>query len=219
MLQSGLIRSSTSPFASPVLLVKKKDGSWRLCVDYRHLNSLTVKDGFPIPVIDELLDELGGAAVFSKIDLKSGYHQIRVADADIHKTAFCTHQGHYEFLSSVEYLGHIISEEGVATDHMKTAAMRQWPTPKTLKGLRGFLGLTGYYRKFVKHYGLIAKPLTDLLRKDSFKWSPAADEAFSNLKDAMCSTPILALPDYTKTFIVEADASGRGIGAVLMQAD
>ncbi|PWA47683.1 hypothetical protein CTI12_AA343190 [Artemisia annua] len=223
LLEAGVIKKSHSPFSSPIVMVKKKDNSWRMCVDYRQLNKQTVKDKFPIPIIEELIDELHGSKVFTKLDLRSGYHQIRMHEEDIVKTALRTHEGHYEFLvmpfgpsmeahvhhvetvletmrchklyanlskcvfgtGQVEYLGHMISAEGVATEPDKIKAMANWPMPANIKQLRGFLGLTGYYRRFIKAYATISKPLTQLLKKNAFSWNGDAQTAFEQLKQAM----------------------------------
>jgi hypothetical protein len=119
--------------------------------------------------------------------------------------------------SEVEYLGHLVGNVAVRVDSKKIEAMKDWTHSKTLKSLRGFPGLTGYYRKFVKNYGKIVAPLTELLKKNSFTWTPATTQSFQTLKMAMCTTPVLALPDFTMTFVLECDASGKGIGVVLMQ--
>ncbi|XP_041995688.1 uncharacterized mitochondrial protein AtMg00860-like [Salvia splendens] len=120
-------------------------------------------------------------------------------------------------VSTIDYLGHIIADGGLHTDPSKIAAISAWPTPTTVKQLRGFLGLTGYYRRFVKHYSIIVSPLIELLKKDGFVWSDGAKQSFEALKAAMCSTPVLRLPNFEVPFVVETDASDLGIGAVLLQ--
>lgn len=240
-----------------------------------------------MPVVEELLDEIAGAKWFSKLDLRSGYHQIRMVEADEEKTAFETHNGQYQFrvmpfgltnapatfqclmniifkkyarkfvlvfmddilvfsgtleehlkqvlqtlrenelyakmskccfvTQQLNYLGHVISDKGVSTDPEKTKAMEQWHQPTSFTELRGFLGLTGYYRKFVPHYGTLAKPLTSLLQLKTFQWTDTAQLAFQKMKIAMSSTPVLALPDFSKPFTIETDACDTGIGAVLCQ--
>ncbi|KAL0373214.1 UNVERIFIED_CONTAM: Retrovirus-related Pol polyprotein from transposon.6 [Sesamum calycinum] len=256
----------------------------------RALNAVTVRDRFPIPTVDELLDELHGATVFSKLDLRAGYHQIRLAPSDIHKTAFRTVDGHFEFLvmpfglsnacstfqavmndifrpllrsfvliffddilvyskdwpshllhlhqvlqvlsdhclfakfpkclfgvDSIDYLGHTISTNGLAADSSKLRVIADWPAPSSFTALHGFLGITGYYRRFVRNYASIAAPLTDLLKQSSFSWPPAAAAAFLALRAALLVISTLRLPDFSLPFEVTTDASQTAIGAVLSQ--
>ncbi|GJR76407.1 putative mitochondrial protein [Tanacetum coccineum] len=181
----GLLpRYSQSPYSSPIVMVKKKDGTWKMCVDYRQLNKYIVKDKFPILVVEELLDELKGAHFFSKLDLRSGYYQIRMHEDDIEKIAFRTHERHYFLVMPFgltnapstfqSLMNTVFKPKGISTDPFKIKAMQNCPTPVNVKQLRGFLGLTGYYRRFIRNYVIISKPLTTLLKKNSFAWNSSA---------------------------------------------
>jgi hypothetical protein len=275
LLQTNFIRPSSSPYSSPLLLVRNKDHTWRVCIDYRWFNSQTIKNKFPIPVIEDLLVELFGAKVFTKLDLRSSYYQIRMHPSDIHKTAFKTYFGHYEFIvmpfwltnalatfqalmnetfgpylrkfvlvffndiliysqneedhiehlkivlnllrtnslstkrskctfavPHVDYLGYIIGANGVSTDLSKISTIIAWPQPKSVTELRDFLGIYGYYRRFIKDFGIICKPLHDMLKKESFHWTELQTKAFNLLKHKMTSAHVLAFPDFSKPFIL-----------------
>ncbi|KAG7536993.1 Zinc knuckle CX2CX4HX4C [Arabidopsis suecica] len=291
LMERGHIRESMSPCAVPVLLVPKKDGSWRMCVDCRAINNITVKYRHPIPRLDDMLDELHGSSIFSKVDLKSGYHQIRMKEGDEWKTAFKTKQGLYEWLvmpfgltnapstfmrlmnhvlrayighfvvvyfddilvysksleehvdhlkmvlevlrkeklyanfkkctfgtDNLVFLGFVVSTDGVKVDEEKVKAIREWPSPKSVGEVRSFHGLAGFYRRFVKDFSTLAAPLTEVIKKNvGFKWEQAQEDAFQALKEKLTNAPVLSLPDFIKTFEIECDASGVGIGAVLMQ--
>ncbi|GJS90714.1 putative reverse transcriptase domain-containing protein [Tanacetum coccineum] len=291
LLERGFIRPSVSPWGAPVLFVKKKDGSMRLCIDYRELNKITIRNRYPLPRIDDLFDQLQGAKHFSKIDLRSGYHQLRVKEQDISKTAFRTRYGHYEFLvmpfgltnapavfmdlmnrvfhefldkfvivfiddilvfskskeeheehlrtvlqilrqeklyakfskcefwlSKVAFLGHIVSAEGITMDPAKVEAITKWPRPTSVTEVRSFLGLAGYYRRFVEGFSRLALPLTKLMRKgEKFVWNEEREKSFEELKQRLVSSPILTLPSGSGGFQIYSDASKKGLGCVLMQ--
>ena len=291
LLQRGLIEESDSPWASPIVLVKKKDGSQRLCVDYRKLNSVTVKDAFPIPRIDDTLDALAGATWFSTLDMSSGYWQVELTAEAAEKSSFVARSGLYKwkvmpfglcnapatferlmekvlsglqweialiylddvivfaktieeeiarlkivfqrfrdanlklkpkkcvlFQESVLYLGHRVSRDGVSTDPGKIRAVQEWPVPKNTTDVRSFIGLTSYYRKFVKGFADIARPLHKLMSKNVvFHWTDECQEAFQQLKTCLVSAPILAYPEAVGMFYLDTDASGTGLGGVLSQ--
>ncbi|GKA45399.1 putative reverse transcriptase domain-containing protein [Tanacetum coccineum] len=265
----GFIRPSSSPWGAPVLFVKKKDGSFRMCIDYRELNKLTVKNRYPLPRIDDLFDQLQGSSIYSKIDLRSGYHQLRVREQDVPKTAFRTRYGHYEFqvmpfgltnapavfmdlmnrvckpyldkfvivfiddiliyskdereheehlkailellkkeklyakfskcefwIPKVQFLGHVIDSRGIHVDPAKIESIKDWASPKTPTEIRQFLGLAGYYRRFIEGFSKIAKSMTKLTQKGiKFDWGEKEENAFQLIKQKLCSAPILALPE------------------------
>ena len=297
LLEKGLVEPSCSPYGAPVLFVKKKDGSMRMCIDYRKLNSCTIKNSYPLPRIDDLLDQLHGANVFSSLDLRSGYHQVRIKEGDEYKTAFRTQFGHYQFrvlpfglcnapatfqrlmndvfrrhinrfvlvylddvlvysrnpeehlahlravltllrqhklfikrskctfaMTSINFLGHVISDKGITMDPSKTKAILEWPdptgTPAQCKTqLKGFLGLANFHRRMVHHFAEPAAPLNALTaEKTEWVWNDAHKQAFAELKRRMTEAPIFVhAPHPTARFIVETDASLQATGAVLYQ--
>ncbi|XP_075483634.1 uncharacterized protein LOC142523788 [Primulina tabacum] len=216
LLDKRQIRPSVSPWGAPVLFVKKKDASMRLYIDYRELNKITIKNRYPLTRIDDLFDQLKGAAVFSNLDLRTGYHHLKVRVEDISKTAFRTRYGHYEF--TVMPFGHVISKEGVSVDPRKVEAITEWPKPKNATDIRSFLGLAGYYRMFVEGFPSIAVPLTKLTQKNSkFIWNENCEKSFQTLKEKLASTPVSILPEENKDFTIYSDASEDGLGCVLKQ--
>ena len=295
MQDTGVIRPSSSPWASPIVLVRKKDGSLRFCIDYRALNAVTKADTFPLPRIDDLLDQLGKSKYFSTLDLAAGYWQVRVHSDSQEKTAFITHQGLYEFRvmpfglcnapavfqqlmqrvimglnpeegpdfvavylddvlifsetledhlrhvrivieqvmatglklkpvkchfvrQEVEYLGHLITPDGLRPNSNRVAAVREFVTPRSVTETRQFLGLASYYRRFIPKFAKIAQPLHQLTKKGAqFDWTSESQTAFDRLKSELIQAPVLAYPDFNKDFTLETDASVRGLGAVLSQ--
>ncbi|GJV97029.1 putative reverse transcriptase domain-containing protein [Tanacetum coccineum] len=263
----GFIRPSTSPWGAPILFVKIKDRSFRMCIDYRELNKLTVKNHYPLPRIDDLFDQVQGSSVYSKIDLRSGYHQLRVRNEDIPKTAFRTRYGHYEFQvmpfgltnapavfmdlmnrvckpyldkfvivfiddiliysrNKEEHADHLriilelLRKEKLYAKFSKCNFWISIASPTTPTEIRQFLGLAGYYRRFIKDFLKIAKSLTKLTQKNKkYIWGKDQETAFQLLKQKLYEAPILALPEGNDDFVVYCDASLQGLGAVLMQRE
>ncbi|KAH0614368.1 uncharacterized protein H6S33_000004 [Morchella sextelata] len=292
-LTRGYICSSSSPAGAPVLFIKKKDGSLRLCVDYRALNALTVKNRYPLPLINDTLDRLKDTKIYTKLDLRNGYNQIRIKEGEEWKTAFQTRYGLFEYLvmpfgltnapatfqvfmndtlrthlddfctvylddilicsnteeehqrhfntildklqaaglhckpekcefhvDRTEYLGYIISGEGVTMATDKTKAIQEWKTPTSVHDIQVFLGFANFYRRFIRDYSKVVSPMTNILKKDAqFVWTPAADHAFNQLKEAFTTAPILKHFDPERACILETDASNFVAAAVLSQKD
>ncbi|CAB4420776.1 unnamed protein product [Rhizophagus irregularis] len=289
LLETGKIRESYSPWASPVTLAGKKSGNYRFCIDYRKLNAVTKSDAYPLPRIDELLDKYRTAKWFTSIDLAAGFHQVEMIEEDKEKTAFICSQGLYEYNvmpfglknapgtfqrlmdkvlkeyigefvvvyiddimiysknfeehlqhiekvlrkmretnltlklkkckfgeRNIEFLGHIVGKDGLQPDVKKVETINKIKPPQTIREVRSFLGLCSYYRKFIKNYSKIAKPITKLIKKDEeFRWGQEQQNAFKILKEKLTQKPILAHPDFEKEFILLTDASAEGLGAIL----
>eukprot|EP00731_Ephydatia_muelleri_P006907 Em0003g1155a len=256
MLHKDIIQPSQSPWASPIVLARKKDGSVRFCADYRKVNEVTRKDAYPLPRINGTLETLSDSKIFSTLDLASGYWQrlmdivltglqwtsclVYLDDIIVLGRTFTEHLSNLgsvfsrirdaglkikpekcSFLKEkVKYLGHIVSKEGIAADPEKTATVKTWPTPTRTKEVQQFLGLANYYRRFIKDFAQIAKPLHKLTeRTSSFLWTTECQKSFEILRHLLSSPPILSYPDFTKPFILDTDASNDGIGGVLSQLD
>lgn len=295
LLAQNLIHPSTSPYGAPVLLVKKKDGTMRMCIDYRALNHITIKNAYPLPRIDDLLDKIQGAKFFSSLDLLSGYHQLSLQPSDVPKTAFKTHVGLFEykvlsfgltnapsvfqsvmnnvfskhnmlnkfvlvymddililsktfeehlqhldkvfsvlqseglsvklkkcqfFQDELKFLGHVISPDGIKPDPDKIKTVDEYPLPQTQTELKGFLGLTNYFRRFIKNYASIVAPLNKHTSKATGKTVLLDDEAihaFHSIKDLLKTATLLAIPDFSKPFKLITDASQIGLGGILIQ--
>ncbi|UYV74293.1 hypothetical protein LAZ67_11002900, partial [Cordylochernes scorpioides] len=291
MIENHIVKPSESPWSSPVILVRKKDGTWRFCVDYRRLNKITKKDVYPLPRIDDALDSLAGSSYFSTVDLRSGYWQIEVDEKDREKTAFITPDGLYEFqvmpfglcnapatfermidsvLGSLKWnmclcylddivvyaptfeehlrrlqlvlsciqkaglslnhkkclfgsrrikiLGHLVDANGIHPDPDKVEAVSKFPRPRNISELKSFLGLCSYYRRFIENFADKARSLHDLLKTEKqFYWDAAQEKAFEVLKTALISEPVLGHFDESADTHLHTDASGHGIGAVLLQ--
>nr|GEU86455.1 hypothetical protein [Tanacetum cinerariifolium] len=233
----GFIRPSSSPWGAPVLFVKKKDRSFRMCIDYRELNKLTIKNRYPPPRIDDLFDELQGLQYFSKIDLRSKYHQLRVHKDDIPKTAFRACYGHFEFTvipfgltnapaTHEEHKVHLglvlelLKEEKLYAKFSNYEFWLREEAPRTPSEVRSFLRLTWYYRRFIENFSKIAKSLTILTQKSkTFDWGEEQERKFQTLKGKLCNALVLALSDGPEDFMVYCDASSLGLGCVLMQRE
>ncbi|KAK3768943.1 hypothetical protein RRG08_060379 [Elysia crispata] len=295
LLALEIISPSTSPYAAPIVLVRRKSGELRMCCDYRRLHEITRKDAFLIPRMEECIDALGGSKYFSTLDLASGYHQVEMAEEDKEKTAFTTPFGLYQWnrlpfglvnppahfsrlmqkvmsdhlfqillvyledllvfsptfeehlhrlqkvfdrlrevnlklnpnkcflgCSSASFLGHVLTRDGLKTDLEKISAFKNFPQPTTVRDVRAFLGLTGYYRRFGENFASLAKPLHHLLvtpykgdRNSKVSWTAECQESFDNIKSALTTAPLLGYTDFHKPFILEVDASHSGLGAVL----
>ena len=293
MLQKGVIERSNSPYAFPIVLVRKKDGSMRFCIDYRLLNLVTCLDAYPLPRIEDVFDAFFGAVIFSVVDMKDAYFHVKIRPSDRELTAFISHRGLFQFVNmafgfsnapatwqssademfsdylwifclvymddliiyskdfdshmehlekvfqrlsnykvhlnpkkchfaqeSVEYLGHTVSKNGISPNPNKVKAILNMPAPTTLKEVRSFTGLAGYYRRFIPNFAAIGEPLYKLTRKNAtFNWSTDCQQAFESLKQTLAILPVLAFPNWEKEFIIHTDASGYGIGAILSQLD